>query len=357
MQQLNIPKVIHVGYQERNDTYTGQLAYVIYTDEKGKKRKEISWEGWRDTRIDPQDFDNEPTSGFVLNKGVGGARDSYSWNARNEYIRVYDPRGHEFEISVANLLFILQECTSSKGKGLEGEFVYSWDGTELILLPVACKEYKESMVFNGLKTLKMTRKDMVPGHTYQTKDQEELIYLGRIACRPPGQYSWNSKGSTLKDDPVTKRHIFWESEYSRYVFHTGFTKLATKVSDECDPQYADLHTTFMESAYVSKFKQVVLVPIKRPTKDYSSLFFIKESDTSYLIFSIENAYNRYNQKKQVIRYGIDTIKNMQGDLVYQYHLPSLSLKELNQQYPEAELFTIKYELESGKLIGVQNFEQ
>jgi hypothetical protein len=40
------------------------------------------------------------------------------WNARNEYIRVYDPRDFEFEISVSNLLFILRECNCNKGKGL-----------------------------------------------------------------------------------------------------------------------------------------------------------------------------------------------------------------------------------------------
>ena len=69
---MNIPKTIKVGYQKRGDTYTGKLAYVIYTDDKGKLRKEKSWQGWRDGKIKPSDFDNEPTSGFVLNKGVGG---------------------------------------------------------------------------------------------------------------------------------------------------------------------------------------------------------------------------------------------------------------------------------------------
>lgn len=43
-----IPKRINVGYQERQGTYTGKLAYIIYFDEKGKLRKETSWNGWRD---------------------------------------------------------------------------------------------------------------------------------------------------------------------------------------------------------------------------------------------------------------------------------------------------------------------
>jgi hypothetical protein len=107
--ELTIPKTIKVGYQDRSDTYTGKLAYVVYTDTKGVLRKEKSWEGWRDKKIVPEDFDNVPISGFVLNRDVGGARRSYGWNARIEKVRVFDPRNFEFEISVENLLFILQD--------------------------------------------------------------------------------------------------------------------------------------------------------------------------------------------------------------------------------------------------------
>ena len=43
-----IPKKIKVGFQERKDTYSGKLAYVIYYDEKNNLRKEQSWNSWRD---------------------------------------------------------------------------------------------------------------------------------------------------------------------------------------------------------------------------------------------------------------------------------------------------------------------
>lgn len=45
-----IPKKINVGFQKRDDTYTGKLAYIIYYDETGKLRKETSWNGWRDKK-------------------------------------------------------------------------------------------------------------------------------------------------------------------------------------------------------------------------------------------------------------------------------------------------------------------
>ena len=79
--------------------------------------------------------------GFVLNKKVGG--DKYNWNPRQTYTRVYDPRGFEFEIDINNLLYILENTSCIKGKGLEGEFVYGWDGKDLVLLPVGTIDYKE----------------------------------------------------------------------------------------------------------------------------------------------------------------------------------------------------------------------
>ena len=66
-----IPNKINVGYQNREGTYTGKLAYVIYYEERGKLRKETSWQNWRDENIPNNIYENVPTDGFVLNKKVG----------------------------------------------------------------------------------------------------------------------------------------------------------------------------------------------------------------------------------------------------------------------------------------------
>lgn len=88
-EKLNIPDKIKVGFQKRSDTYTGKLSYITYINKKGKLAKETSWEGWRDEKITPLEFDNVPTEGFVLNKKAGGY--STGWNHRQTYCRVYDP--------------------------------------------------------------------------------------------------------------------------------------------------------------------------------------------------------------------------------------------------------------------------
>lgn len=88
--KLNIPKTINVGFQGREDTYTGKLAYVVYTDAKGVLRKESSWNSWRDEEIAPVSFENTPTSGFVINKKVGDYRGG--WDGRLAWIHLRSTR-------------------------------------------------------------------------------------------------------------------------------------------------------------------------------------------------------------------------------------------------------------------------
>ena len=66
-----IPKKIKVGFQNRDDTYTNKLAYVIYYDEKGKLRKQASWESWRDKKstfktIDGMSVDDIMIDGYNI---------------------------------------------------------------------------------------------------------------------------------------------------------------------------------------------------------------------------------------------------------------------------------------------------
>lgn len=177
-----IPTKINVGFQNRKDTYTGKLAYIVYYDEKGKLRKETSWQNWRDKDIPNEEFENEPMEGFVLNRRAGGVEESWGWNPRKTYCRVYDPRGFEFEITIANLLWILENCNSIKGKGLEGEFVYGWDGKELVLVPVESPDYKEIQEKNKIvhNNEFIKAKDLIVGATYETLKGDRYVYMGRF---------------------------------------------------------------------------------------------------------------------------------------------------------------------------------
>lgn len=246
MNQLYIPAKIKVGYQNREGTYTGKLAYVICIDHTGKIRKERSWEGWRNKEIEAHEFENKPTEGFVLNKRAGG--DYSHWGRRQISSRIYDPRGFEFEISMENLLFILQECNSSKGKGLEGEFVYSWDGKDLILLPAHCEEYKENQKFTELQKLKPIKaKSLVKGLTYSTKSLEKLIYIGRFDY-------YNDRG--YKSMQGKDRFIFCRPDSLEFVVKKDIKNVVVQEDALPIENYADLVDKFIKSTHGSPIKEI-----------------------------------------------------------------------------------------------------
>lgn len=239
---LFIPTKIRTGYQERKDTYTGKLAYVIYYDQKNTLRKENSWNSWRDKKIEAQDFDNVPTQGFVLNKNVGGYKSD--WNYRQSHIRVYDPRGFEFEISVENLLFILQESNCDKGKGLDGEFIYSWEGTELVLLPISSVQYQDSLKFTSLKSVKIPKKDLIVAATYLNKDLEKCVYLGV---------------HTIYDNKILdKQHLLYYIDQDVYIWSNTHKDLKEVVNPNPHSDYSTILDKFLNSTYASPIDRLEL---------------------------------------------------------------------------------------------------
>lgn len=291
--RLYIPEKLHLGFQNRKDTYTGKLAFITYTDAKGKFRSQTSWERWRDKNIKPEHFDNEPTEGFVLNKKVGDYRSS--WGGRRAWIRVYDPRNFELEISVENLVFILEECSAIKGKGLEGEFVWAWDRNKHVLLPCTSQEYQESKKHTQLQKNTITKDDMLEGCLYKTRDGQTVMYLGyhpyyyqskrgvRVELTPQEKqaqkraasrrYGYNNgwynnyKYVDKTTNHKAKRHIFinldgkkytspdhrdrWNT-YIPYWVQTGYTSLGERLTTEPDPRYAAEYEKFIDSRFGNK---------------------------------------------------------------------------------------------------------
>ncbi len=239
MSSLFIPKVIRVGFVKRSDTYTKQLAYVIYYDEKGQIRKETSWEGWRDKGIDPEEFDNEPQDGFHLNKGIRRYKWS-SFGSNRSMIRIYDSRGIEFEITPENLIGVLTETNCFK-RGLEGKFVYAWLGKDLVLLPCSSQEYTEAVENTERRGKTISARDLMAGGCYTTKTNEQVIYLGRFLW-----FTWDSYGS--KGRVSQKKHIFAHLEKSgpthekqdRFFPKSDARFLATLDSTDPVQNYAEL---------------------------------------------------------------------------------------------------------------------
>lgn len=323
-----LPKKIKVGFQDREDTYTGKLAYIIYFDEKGVLRKEKSWEGWRDENIDPVEYDNIPTEGFVLNKKVGGYKSD--WDFRKTYVRVYDPRNFEFEISIPNLLFILENTSSIKGKGLEGEFVYGWDGTELMLIPTDNPKYKSLKKVSELQFKKdyVKVKDLVIGATYLHKSNIPLVYMGVFDYYPD---TWDAS------EKRNNLHIFMNPDTSNYndysdasenlkAYKTLGSNFLQTIDDKCTVAYAELFETLeclpWYSPYTGKYAYI----------PYTWDRFLKEfgEEKEYFNFYIKQGRGCTCQDVSVMRTGKYSLTFSRKDKIFD-NLRDV-FKEFNPHY-------------------------
>ncbi len=262
-------------------------------------RKEKSWTKWRHDKIKPEEFDNEPTEGFVLNKGVGGVRQSYGWNTRNEYIRVYDPRDFEFEISVANLLFILRECNCSRGKGLEGKFVYSWDANNLVLLPITAQDYKTSQEYTELHGKKVSAKDLIKGATYTTTKNQNYVYLDRFDryrtyVEP---YGYGDDCTENKSKAKSRCHVFWDVEAKRFYFPSSMNRFAVCTNEQPVSDYAHLVDEYYNSIYGTPVKKLVLIKAPKETKEEEEEEVQYRRPRTYT-FKENGAFRRYHFERR-----------------------------------------------------------
>lgn len=294
--KLYIPEKIRVGFQEREGTYTGKLAYIIYYDEKGKIRKETSFDGWRDHKIDVLELDNKPRNGYLFNKGV--QRYAYHFGSGRSMLRVYDPRDFEFEIDIDNLEAILMNSDVSK-KEIIGDFVFAWSGKDLILLPVNSQEYKDSVEYTENQYKKVSTKDLIKGATYsQKKNDSQYIYVGFFDWSDTTGYG----GINTKIVNKGKKHIFFERQKQdinsyNYLRDDGFNILSVSTFSECvndEPvdDYPEIVKAFEESYHSQKSLGFALGDIKQLfTKGYysnSSGDLIKQlNDKKYVVVSFE----------------------------------------------------------------------
>ena len=279
--QLYIPKKLKVGFVKREDTYNGNLAYLIYYDDKGVLRKEKSWEGWRDKAIEPKEFDNTPIDGFVINKSLR----RYNWghfSSNRTMIRIFDSRGFEFEITPENLIGILMNGDCLR-RGFEGKFVYAWAGTDLVLLPANSEEYEKATVYTKLQAGKVGARDLVPGCVYRTKKQEDLIYLGKMdwfektykkGPNPLSVDEWMKKqgyGSYYRDRYPDKVDVETREGKKQYIFvalnsptsytHVaGLTFLANRLTDTPVQNFAELMQNFESNVHSRGIASVSILP-------------------------------------------------------------------------------------------------
>lgn len=353
-QKLFIPTKIKVGYQKRDDTYTKKLAYVIYFDEKGVLRKQTSWENWRDEKIAAEEFENKPHSGFVLNKGI--QRDGY-WGGGHNMVRIYDDRGIEFEITISNLMFILMGNDCNK-RALDGEFVYAWDGKELILLPTNTKEYEVSTEFTSLKGNKVSAKDMAAniGCLFMTKSMDNWVYLGKLE-KNERKYSYDKKtGKSSKSFVRDKVIVFYDIINDTFIFENNFAKISHQLSTEKVDNLESLFEKYFNSPYYVLYTKIIVDETN--SKPLGKYFTKEESDTPFnedrkTVFFADNNGNYYQGYKSYYFYPMFISNNDIYNRDYRSAIYPLSNEYRNIcQHYEFKTVEMKLQLTNGNIIDV-----
>jgi hypothetical protein len=202
-------------------------------------------------------------------------------------------------------------------RGLEGEFVYAWNGTELVLLPTCSQEYQDALVFTGLQAEKVAAKDLKLGFSYLTKKQETLIYLGR--------FTFTDKYSKV----ISKRYVFWNPYYKDYTKKVGRLEFLSGVSSlakvSSSSEVVDEYTKGLDAAnkepQLYKIKSLKLEPVtdhsKIKTYDY---LFLPYKDGKYLKFYFYRSgggfeYNFYSDQFKLSTIDCDKVKCSIGGAV------------------------------------------
>lgn len=308
VQNLFIPEKLNVGFKKREGTFDGNLAYIIYYDEKGKLRKEQSWDTWRDKKITALALDNKPQKGLIINKGI--KRHGYHFGSGRSMARIYDPRGFEFEVSVDNLIGIINQSNIDLSEIVE-ECVYAWAGTELILLPTNSEQYKSALIHTENKNSKISLKDLKVGQTYSLKNSESLhVYIGHYEINNFLNTDYNKIKAYINSSKA-KKHVFYSLEEKKYI-DLSSSNLGRCIDREKYDETDILINNFVNSYMNKRIKgfevfnnYTVEDLVNNKFGDSKKLIFVKEIENDRKIYEFvfrEEIMKRYSSG--TVNYGL-----------------------------------------------------
>lgn len=200
---LNIPKEIIIGKKNNQ-------GFVTYK-QGSKIAKEISFKNWLG---DGEQIytSNLPKKGFILQDCVGGHGGSWYSYERRAWAIIKDPHGFNIEITFDNLVWIMKMVSHDHNTGFDGEFVYGWDGAQLMLVPTISADYKYTTNIDNKEIYKL--KDLTVGETYRFPDERNMIYLGYLpVIKLKDKYMYGYQTNT---EYVTKKFHCFYCPYDSY---------------------------------------------------------------------------------------------------------------------------------------------
>ena len=186
---INLPEKLYCGFQQRT-TDNLPLAYMVpATSGSAFDKKKESITKWSNqttynpvskkyetvSGLEPATFDNEPSYGFKLSKSV--TRNSY-WGSKNIVVRIEDPRGFELEITINNLLKLMENNIVENAE-IMAECVWGCDGSNNVLLSVNSDPYIVAVANTERMNKKVGNKQVLPGMKLILQSGVTITYYGK----------------------------------------------------------------------------------------------------------------------------------------------------------------------------------
>lgn len=360
---LFISKRIHVGFCKRDGTYSGKLAYVTYEDNKGKMRKEVSWNNWRDKNIPVEVYDNEPLAGYVIHKSIN----QYAyWTGKRTAVRIYDPRGFEFEISLNNLVSLISHANLIDGE-IQEKCIFAQMGADLVLLSTNSEIYKEAVSYTERQDDKVAAKDLKPGYIYLKRKGEDnqYIYIGYYDT-----YVWEEDKEYREDQRrhryynnymyvhahKKKRHVFInvnivdkdDTRWRRAFQWPSVSTFAQCISDEPVENFEKIRDSFLKSDQHQpivdiKLQQVDFISAENNWKSNQYAF---PTQQDHIIRQGRNFFHHRNDDSNIINVTIEHVYTFSALSVSVLHR-SIDSEEMKVDASKKAVYKLVYVLEDG----------
>ena len=210
MTNIKIFPKVYVGFQGRRAEDEIPLGFLTpYTDDAAGQKRRDTVDNWargygHAKTFNSIELDNEPMIGFEVGRSI---RRSGGWNGSGaSYVRVKDPRGFELEITIENLVMIMNDNLIDNGE-IMAECVWGREGNRNILLPTNSEPYKASKQMAKSLSEVISLKEVKPGDTIKLLDGTEGVYLGGMV--------------SLYKEPYYRRETGLKVSNKRYVMREG----------------------------------------------------------------------------------------------------------------------------------------
>jgi hypothetical protein len=159
------------------------LGFVSYRDaDTNQIHHKSSMDKWGDKNMLRFSYINEPTTGFRV---VGFVS---RWTTSNKFIRIEDPRGFQFEVSIDNFVDLLRETTIVNAI-IQDKVVYGWDDAGISLYKEGSEKYNEGIDnFVAISEPNISIKDITIGTIVKLKNGRTVQWCGPWYYI---EYDWN----------------------------------------------------------------------------------------------------------------------------------------------------------------------